>query len=134
MDITNFDDLLRAAREQPQPQRLLFVFMGAELPDASTPDQRAAFAAGHSGALAPLMCVDKAPESLTGFAALLDESRAAGPDWALVFAAALAGAGGRPPSPVEVESALQRMVDLVKTGSHANFIPFNRDGRAVRLA
>jgi len=35
--ITSFDDLLRAARHQAEPQRLLFVFMGAELPDDSSP-------------------------------------------------------------------------------------------------
>ena len=97
MDIATFDDLLRAAREQPQSQRLLFVFMGAELPEASTPEQRAAHAAGHSGVLVPLMCVDKRPEELTSFAALVEESRGAGPDWGLVFAAALAGTAGRPP-------------------------------------
>jgi hypothetical protein len=36
MDITTFDDLLTAARAQPQPQRLLFVFAGIELPDDAT--------------------------------------------------------------------------------------------------
>ena len=52
VEISNFDDLLRAARAQPQPQRLLFVFAGAELPDDSTPEQRAAFESGEGGALA----------------------------------------------------------------------------------
>ena len=37
LNISTFDDLLRAARQQPQPQRLLFVFAGAELPENSTP-------------------------------------------------------------------------------------------------
>jgi len=55
MDINTFDDLLRAARQQPDPQRLLLVFAGASLsPDASTA-QRAAFEAGVGGELAPLM-------------------------------------------------------------------------------
>jgi len=36
MHIASFDDLLQAARLQSQPQQLLFVFAGAELPvDAS---------------------------------------------------------------------------------------------------
>ena len=33
MDISNFDDLLAAARAQPLPQRLLMVFAAIELPD-----------------------------------------------------------------------------------------------------
>lgn len=50
MDISSFDDLLHAARAQPEPQRLLFVFAAAELPDDATPAQRARFAAGQGGA------------------------------------------------------------------------------------
>ena len=78
MSISSFDDLLRAARQQPEPQRMLFVFTGAELPDDSTPEQRRDFAAGAGGALVPLMCVDKTPDELTTFAALAEESRATG--------------------------------------------------------
>ena len=35
MEITCFDDLLSAARAQVEPQRLLFVFVQAELPEAA---------------------------------------------------------------------------------------------------
>ena len=66
MDISSFDDLLQAARMQPEPQRLLFVFAAVELPDDATPAQRARFEAGQGGALVPLMCVDKRPEEITG--------------------------------------------------------------------
>ena len=40
MTISNFNDLLTAARQQSQPQRLLLVFAKAELPADSTPEQR----------------------------------------------------------------------------------------------
>jgi hypothetical protein len=73
LNISTFDDLLRAAREQPEPQRLLFVFAGAELPEDSTPEQRRRFAAGAGGALIPLMYVDKTPEELGTFS---EKSRA----------------------------------------------------------
>jgi hypothetical protein len=129
--ILGFDDLLRAARQQSQPQRLLFVFMGAELPQDSTPAQREAFAAGTGGALVPLMCVDKTPDELTTFAALAGEARRAGPDWNIVFVAALAGRDGRVPSHDEAEAPLQRMVDAINAGSHGSFIPFDRDGQPV---
>jgi hypothetical protein len=50
VEIATYDDLLRAARAQAEPQRLLFVFAKAVLPDDSTPAQRAAYAAGQGGA------------------------------------------------------------------------------------
>jgi len=36
MNISNFPDLLNAARQQPEPQRLLFVFTQSELPEGYT--------------------------------------------------------------------------------------------------
>lgn len=93
MEISSFDDFLQAARQQPEPQRLLLVFAGASLPDHATAEQKAQFEAGESGELAPLMCVGKDPALLASFEALLIESAeatSAGPAWALVFAAALA--------------------------------------------
>ena len=75
MDISSFDDLLQAARMQPEPQRLLFVFAAVELPDDATPAQRARFEAGQGGALVPLMCVDKTPQELASFDVLVAEAR-----------------------------------------------------------
>lgn len=135
MDISHFDDLLRAARAQPEPQRLLFVFVGAELPADATPAQRARFEAGEGGALAPLMCVDKGADELESFDALERESlQFDQPDrpWRLVFAAALAGAPGRAPTSADADALLQRMVEAVKTGSHGAYIPFDRRGLPVR--
>ncbi len=126
MEIASFDDLLQAARAQPEPQRLLFVFAGAELPGDATPAQRADFTAGQGGALVPLMCVDKRPEDIASFAALVEESTQFGHDWAMVFAAALPGSA-------DAEAPLQRMVDAVKEGRVGAFIPFNRQGEPVRL-
>ena len=131
MRISSFDDLLRAAREQPEPQRLLFVFAGAELPDDSSPEQRRGFQAGLGGTLAPLMCVDKTPAELPGFDSLFEESRQFGHDWVIVFVAALGGHGGRAPTSADAEAPLQRMVEAIKAGSHRSFIPFDRHGQPV---
>ena len=134
MNISNFDDLLRAARTQPEPQRLLFVFARAVLPDDSTPEQRARFEAGEGGALAPLMAVDRTPDDLGTFAALVEESRQFGTDWAVVFVASLPGRSGRPPTSKEADQPLQRMIESIKAGLIGSFIPFDRRGEPVQLA
>lgn len=129
MNIATFDDLLRAARAQPRPQRLLFVFAAAGLPDAPTAAQRAEVLDGQGGCLEPLMCVDKAADELQDFAALVDESRAFGPAWQLVFAAAIDdGAAGA------AEAPLQRMVEAIRAGRVGDFLPFDGEGHAVTLS
>lgn len=128
MNLETFDDLLRAARAQPRPQRLLFVFAAAVLPDAPTPAQRAAFEAGEGGALEPLMCVDKGPDELTDFAALVEESRRFGRDWQIVFAAAMDAADER-----RTGEAIERLVTAVREGRLAGLMPLDRQGRVRRL-
>ena len=133
MEISHFNQLLATARQQPDAQRLLLVFAGASLPEGATAEQRASFEAGESGELAPLMCVDKDPAELKDFAALQTEALSIGQDWALVFAAALSGQNKQAPAPAEVEAALSRMVEAVKSGKLSGMIPFDRHGEAVQL-
>ncbi len=133
MEITCFDDLLRAAKAQPEAQRLLFVFVGAELPEDATAEQRARFAAGEGGALVPRMCVDKLPDEIADFSALLEESLQVGPDWVMVFVAGLSGTLNRAPTSQDAEQPLQRMVDAIKQGMIGQFIPFNRRGTPVHF-
>ena len=134
MYIQSFDDLLRAARAQGEPQQLLFVFAGAELPDDASAAQRAQFDAGDGGALAPLMCVDKLASELSDFDTLAGEAALAGPPWAIVFAAALSGRAGAPPSADDTDRALHKMLDAVKAGRLDGMLPFNRAGEPVQLA
>ncbi len=49
MIIIGFQSLLDAARQQPEPQRLLLVFTRAELPEKATAEQRAKFEQGEGG-------------------------------------------------------------------------------------
>lgn len=133
MNISTFDELLQAARLQPEPQRLLFVFADAQLPEDATAEQRASFEAAEGGTLVPLMTAHKAPDELTGFQALADESCGFGPDWRIVFAAAMSGTGGKQPTSVDAEAALLRMVDAIKLGAIGALIPFDRHGLAVDL-
>ena len=133
MDIATFDDLLRAARAQPEPQRLLFVFAGAELPPDSTREQRRQFEDGRGGTLVPLMCVDRTPDEIGAFADLVAESREMQCEWSIVFVAALDGRNGRALTSEEAEAPLLRMIDAIKSGSLGAFIPFDRDGEPVVL-
>ena len=134
MDIESFDDLLQAARAQPEPQRLLFVFASAELPEHASAQQRAQYDAGEGGELAPLMCVDKAADELDGFDALVVEAASAGPEWAIVFTAALSGRSGLPPASREIGAALQYMVDSIKAGRLEGMLPFSLAGEPLHLA
>ena len=133
MNIASFDDLLQAARQQREPQQLLFVFAGAELPAGASAEQRARYEAGEGGELAPLMCVDKAAADLASFDALCAEAARAGPPWAIVFSAALSGRNGKPPTAADIDAALQHMVEAIKAGRIDGLLPFNRAGEPVHL-
>ena len=131
MDIACFADLLAAAQTQTEPQRLLFVFVTAELPEDATDSERARHAEGEGGSLRPVLCVDKLPDELSDFAGLLEESARTGMNWDRVFAAGLAGRAGHAPSSDEAEQPLKMMVGAIESGSIGNFIAFDREGQAV---
>jgi hypothetical protein len=123
VNIETFDDLLRAARTQARPQRLLFVFAGVTAPDDPTPAQRAAFEAGAGGALEPLMCVAKDPATLPNFGLLVEEARQFADDWRFVFCAAMDAA-----DEAATDAALKRLVNAVREGRLAGLLPLDRDG------
>ncbi|MDD2809181.1 ribonucleotide reductase subunit alpha [Rhodoferax sp.] len=133
MNIQNFEDLLQAARTQPVKQRLLFVFVDAELPDDASAAQRADFEAGQGGALVPLMCVDKDPHDLTSFGSLVQEAAQFGHAWRFVFAGALSGSAKGAPNPEIVETSLQAMVESIKRGEMSRYLAFDRQGSPVVL-
>lgn len=134
MQITGFNEFLMLARTQDEPQRLLFVFSARELPRNHTPGQKKRFEAGLGGALAPVMCVDKAVDELPDFATLAQESRQAGQPWDLAFVAALPGIDGALPTAPDVERALKMMIDAVHRGAVERFLAFDGQGRLVRLS
>ncbi len=91
--ISSYQHLVQASRKEPEPQRFLFVFCKAELPDDASAAERAAFERGEGGALMPVICVDKTPDEVPYFDVLAEESRATGQDWDMVFVAAMSGRG-----------------------------------------
>jgi hypothetical protein len=134
MSISSFDGLLQAARQQTEPQRLLLVFVHAELPDDATREQRERFSPGEGGALAPIMCVDKAPDEPASFALLVNESAAMGQPWVMVFAAGTSGSSSRAPTSADAQAPLQRMADAIKAGRRGNYPLFDREGVPVELS
>ncbi len=132
MEITSYATLLAAARQQPEPQKLLFLFLRAALPDDASPADRERFEAGQGGVLVPAFCVGLAPDQLTTYADLVQEADAMSPDWQLVLVAALGGTGDKPPSDDKVEEWLGIMQKTVQGGGDlGQFLAFNRDGEPV---
>ncbi|WP_418321449.1 ribonucleotide reductase subunit alpha [Piscinibacter sakaiensis] len=134
MTISSFDDLLRSAGNQQEPQRLLFVFARAGLPDDASAEQRERFEAGEGGTLTPLMCVDKLPAELDSFETLLSESLQFEQPWDIVFVAAMSGTNGISPTAEQAEAALQSVVEAIRTGRIGAFIPFDHQGRTVQFS
>lgn len=133
MDIASFEDLLQAARQQPDPQRLLFVFTRSELPDDATPEQKLRFENGEGGTLAPVMFVDKALDELRSFAELVEESKHTGQDWSIVFVGCLGGQAGALPSGDEAQEALELMVKSIQGGIVDRFLAYRPDGEQIRF-
>ncbi|MBA2779818.1 ribonucleotide reductase subunit alpha [Billgrantia kenyensis] len=133
MAISRFADLLEEARRQPEPQRLLFVFTRAELPDDPSEEQQRRFAQGEGGVLTPVLCVDKTPEELSDMQALVAESQRTGIEWDIVFVGALSGSGRQAPTSDEAEQHLQRMVESLQMGNTQRYLALDRQGEAVAL-
>jgi hypothetical protein len=131
MDIATFTDLLAASKAQPEPQRLLLVFVAAELPADATEQERERHAEQQGGSLKPVLCVDKLPAELADFAGLLAESSRTGVVWDLFFVAGMAGRAGIAPNSDEAEQPLKMMVGAIEAGSISNFLAFDRTGQAV---
>ncbi|EJI84796.1 ribonucleotide reductase subunit alpha [Alishewanella aestuarii B11] len=133
MNIQSYQDLLQAAAMQQEPQRLLFVFAKAELPNGYTDSQKHNFEQGQGGALAPVLCVDKLPEEVSAFQQLVTESAHTGIDWDIAFVSALGGRGGFPPNSDEAVQPLQMMMQKIQGGMIADFLTFDKNGELVAL-
>ncbi len=133
INISNYDKLLEAAAEQPEPQRILLVFAKAELPKDADEGEIEGFNQGHGGALAPVICVDKALDELSTFANLVEESKQTGQEWDLVFAACQSGRGGMMPTTEEAQQPMAMMVEAIRQGGVSRFLAFDREGNTLLI-
>jgi len=134
INITSYESLLSAANQQPEPQRLLFVFLRASLPDDHGDEDASRFHSGQGGALQPIMCVDKTLGELSTFSALVAEAERIEKDWQIVLVAGLAGKNGAVPSSDDAEEPLKMMLHAVENGGDlSKYMAFDREGVPVQF-
>jgi len=106
-----FSKLIEAAKQQEQPQRLLMLFAKAE-----GNKKKGKNAVNETGTVTPLMCVDKLPEELESFDALIKEADGISEDWNFVLIAGLGGNDGVAPPTEAAEPYLNQMANAVMMG------------------
>lgn len=77
--------------------------------------------------------MDKTPDDISGFDALLAESAQTGQHWDVVFVGSLEGRGGIPPNPDEADQPLRFMVNAINEGRVSEFAAFDREGQPLRF-
>ncbi len=118
-----------AAKEQPDPQRLLLVFLSVSLPKDHLEEDKARFQSGEGGALEAVMSVDKAPDEVSSFADLVVEADAMSKEWEIILVAGLGGNDGQEPRQEDITASLESMVKVVQSaGDFSRFMAFGRDG------
>ena len=133
--ITDYKSLLSVAKQQPEPQRLLFVFLQASLSDDAKNKQKQQFDSGQGGELQPVMCVDKNLDELGGFADLVEESKQMQQDWQIVLVAGLSGKNGHFPDSSEAEQPLNMMVQAVEqSGDLSKYLAFDKQGALIHFS
>lgn len=132
--ITNYESLLSVAKQQVEPQRLLFVFLRASLPENYKDEEASRFHSGRGGELQPIMCVDKTLDELGSFSDLVEESRQMEQDWQIVLVAGLSGRNGVAPDSSEADQPLKAMVQTVEMGGDlSKYAAFDREGSSVQF-
>jgi len=133
MDISSYNDLLKAVKSKPVPQHMLFVFTSAELPDDATEEEKMQFERQEAGALAPVLCGDKPVGELENFELLLADADQAGKKWDVMFVSSIAGEGDVPPATSDVEQFMKVMLEAIKKGKVSRFAAFNRKGEILQI-
>lgn len=127
--MNHFNELLKAARLQDQPQRLLLLFARA------TPMKGPVKTDHCSGTIEPVMCVDKAPGELEGFESLVKEADTINSQWDFILIGSLSGSDGKPPRAEEVEAQLYKMSNkLPNHGDLSAYVVLDRQQRPVIIS
>ncbi len=126
--------MLTVAKQQPEPQRVLFVFLRSSQPKDHKGKKETRLHSSEGGELEPIMCTDKTLDELASFSDLVTESESMEQDWHIVLIACLSGRNGMVPSSDDATQPLKRMVQTVESGGDlSNFVAFNRNGDPVQF-
>ncbi|MEQ3657814.1 MAG: ribonucleotide reductase subunit alpha [Glaciecola sp.] len=126
--ISQFSDLLSMANEQPDPQRLLFLFASASASKKSRKRD------DKKGVIEPTMVVDKLPAEIGNFKSLVLEADTINKDWDFMFIASLGGELGKAPSSEDAEPYLNKMTEDVMTGKNImQYVVCDRQENPIEL-
>ncbi len=122
-----FENLVDKVRQQQQPHQLLMLFADAQAEKTDTQ--------GMTGSIKPVMCVDKSPNELSSFSALVAEADAVNKDWNLILFAALSGSNGTPPNATDVDPYLNKMTNDVASGADlSRYVIFDRKQNPIEIS
>jgi len=134
IEITDYASLLAVGKQQDDPQRFLFVFLQASLPDEHSDENKHRFQSGKGGELQAIMCVDKNLTELTNFDDLIEESKQMQQDWSIVLIACLSGKNGLFPTAEESEEPLKLMVQAIQNGGNlSKYLAFDKQGDLLQF-
>jgi len=134
-EITDYKSLLTVGKQQSEPQRFLFVFLQASLPDTNKEEDKERFNSGKGAMLEAVMCVDKDLDELTDFEDLVTESKQMEQPWDIVLIACLSGINGMHPTPEQAEEPLKIMFKTVQNGgSLSKYLAFNKQGDLLHFS
>ncbi|MAF83409.1 MAG: ribonucleotide reductase subunit alpha [Gammaproteobacteria bacterium] len=126
--------MLEAARQQPEPQRLLFVFLDAVLPAEHTPEEAFLFSQGQGGQLQPVINLTRGLDELTTFENLAAEVAQQEQDWQVMLIACVSGENGKTPTAEEVAGPLQVLEHTIRMGGDISaYTAFDRDGEQIQF-
>jgi len=123
--ISTFEQLLVAASEQDEPQRLLLLFAKAESETKKKKSQQ-------RGTLSPVMCVDKLPEEIESFKTLSEEADGISKEWDFLITVGLSGQDGIAPTTEDAEPFLNQMANDLASGQDlSQYVIFDRKQNPV---
>jgi len=130
--ISTFPDLLEMATSQDQPQRLLFLFAQAE--GINSPKSNKKKNKAQKGTITPVMCVDKLPQEVESFEALITEADSINKGWNFIVIAGLSGKNNEAPSTEDAEPYLNQMVNGLASGEDlSRYIIFDREQNPIMM-
>ena len=135
LDITNFNSLINAAKQQDQPQKILVAFIEVYLPSQHNVSQAKDFLAGTGGVLKPIQLVEKDPFQLYDLNSLAEESLTEQKNWKIALIGCLSGINGLMPNSQVTKKHKDSMIHKINSGADlSRYFAFHKNGDLLQLA